>query len=186
MKSLFLVGISLALANFANATPVLWTLSTLSFDTGGGGPSLADGGIASGYFTYDADTNAYSDWNILVSGFGAGFSQGNALVTPLNSSVTTAYSQPTGPAYFGLSYSSDQALLWLNFPASLTNAGGSVSTNATILDAGNLFYSWYASGTATGSAVPEPAPVLFMFGGLGICVLGLFLQRRRRSRILSA
>ena len=61
-----------AAVNVANADPVLWTLSTLKFN-GGTGFAIADGGIASGFFTSDADTTTYSDWNIDISGFGAGF-----------------------------------------------------------------------------------------------------------------
>jgi hypothetical protein len=171
-----------AVMHVANADPILWTLSTLTFASGGGGPELANGGIASGFFTYDADTNTYSNWNIDVSAFGAGFNQGNAVATPATSSIQPAFFGiygPPGPTTFGLSYSSDQALLWLGFfHQPLTNSGGIVDVSATVLDAGNVFYSWYAGGTASAAAVPEPASVLLLLGGGVLCVICMFLHQR--------
>jgi hypothetical protein len=46
-----LVSIVALFSASANATPVVWYLSGVTYD---------DGGTASGSFTYDADTNTYS------------------------------------------------------------------------------------------------------------------------------
>jgi len=163
-----------AAVKVANADPVLWTLSTLKFDFGTGF-ALANGGKASGFFTYDADTNTYSDWNIDVSDFGAGFNQGNALVTPATSSLQFAT-----PQLFDLSYSSSQAFFDLFFVVPLTDSGGDVEVFANVVDAGNAFYSWQAPGTA--SAVPEPASAVFLLAGIGFCALCVFLHQRRFGR----
>ena len=59
-----------------SATPLTWTLQA----------TFADGGTASGVFTYDADTGTFSNWNVTATG-------GNTSVffpftfTPANSSV---------------------------------------------------------------------------------------------------
>jgi len=176
MKLLFSVAVLLVLlgpaANVASADPIVWNLSTLTFNSGGGGPLLAVGGIASGFFSYDVDTNTYSLWDINVSDFGAGFNQGNALATPATSTI-----QFETPTSFGISYSSDEALLQLYFDHPLTDSGGDVGVFAIVLDAGNTFYSWYASGTAS-SAVPEPESALLLLGGIA-CALSIFWHQRR-------
>jgi hypothetical protein len=154
------------------------TFTAANLDTELRSPS----GTASGFFIYDANTNTYSNWNILVSNFSAGFSQGNADATPATSSIQPTHFGlfgPPGPRSVGFSYSSDQALLWLDFNSPLSNSGGVVGVSAMILDAGNGYYCWSAGGTAS-TVVPEPASALPLLGGIGFCVLFLLLHRRRQ------
>jgi hypothetical protein len=163
-----------ATVDVANADPILWTLSTLNFDSGPG-IALANGGVASGFFTYNADTNTYSDWNIDFSDFGAGFNQGNALVTPATSSILVS-----SPQNFDLLYSSGQVEFDLFFVSPLTDSGGDVQVVGGVVDTGNVFYSWHAQGTA--SSVPEPASAVFLLAGIGCSALCLFLHQRRFAR----
>jgi len=164
-----------AAVNVANADPILWTLTTLNFDSGAG-IQFANGGMASGFFTYNADTNTYSDWNIDVFDFGAGFNQGNALAT-----AATSFIQFATPQSFDLSYSSGQAFFDLFFDVPLTDSGGDVKVFANVVDAGNAFFSWQAQGTASG-VVPEPSSTLLLLGGIVACALCIFLNQRRFAR----
>ena len=59
----------------AHAAPVTWTLSGVVFD---------DGGTVAGYFVFDADTEAFSDWSLVVSGGNEGTFPA-AAVDPTNS-----------------------------------------------------------------------------------------------------
>ena len=45
----------------AEASPITWTLQSVAF---------ADGGIASGFFVYDATTTSYSAFNVSTTGTG--------------------------------------------------------------------------------------------------------------------
>jgi len=175
----------LLLAGVANAVPITWNLSTLSFNIGAG-LELGQGGLATGSFTYEADTNTYSSWNIVVSAFG--FAPANGFLTPLTSSLFL----PPSATSFSLSYSSDQARLFLSFfdpatfnPQPLTNSGGVVNVSASVVDAGNVFYSWFAGGTA--SSVPEPGSATFALGGgVVLCVVCIFLRQWLAHRAPSA
>jgi hypothetical protein len=168
-----------------NASPITWNLSTLNINAGPG-LELGQGGVASGFFSYDADANTYAAWNITISGFG--FAPANGLLTPLTSST---YLPPT-PTFFSLSYSSDQALLFLSFfdpatldPRPLTNAGGVLNVSATVVDAGNVFYSWFGGGTV--SSVPEPASAIFvLIGGAVLCIACISLHQWLSHRTASS
>ncbi len=59
----FSLILTLACLTNASAIPVTWTLSGMTFD---------DGGTASGYFIYDADTDTLSDSSISVAGGNTG------------------------------------------------------------------------------------------------------------------
>ena len=58
MRIVVIASLSLFVGS-AMAAPTRWDLSNFKFD---------DGGSATGYFSYDAVTNIFSDWNILVNG----------------------------------------------------------------------------------------------------------------------
>jgi hypothetical protein len=172
-------------AGIANAVPVTWNLSPLNFNTGPG-LQLGQGGVATGSFTYDADTNTYSSWNIVITDFG--FAPANGLLTPLTSSLFL----PPSATSFALSYSSGQARLSLSFfdpvtlnPQPLTNSGGLVNVSASVVDAGNVFYSWFGGGTA--SSVPEPASASFVLAGGGaLCAVFILLRQWLARRAPSA
>jgi hypothetical protein len=83
MKAVFAVALSFLLVFGGQATPVTWTLLPLHFS----GPTNRPGsspGTVSGTFTYDADTNTYSNWNFVFSGFSA---YQTFTLTPATSSV---------------------------------------------------------------------------------------------------
>jgi hypothetical protein len=101
----------------ANATPVVWNLSGVTFE---------DGGTASGSFTYDADTGTYSAISISTTA-------GTAITIAMDYDVTNAgcltldeiicfLNVADGPDYtddLGVTFA------WLGTP--LTNAGGTVT-----------------------------------------------------------
>jgi len=156
------------IAFFASATvcaaPVQWTIDSLFFD---------DGGTGSGTFTYDADTNSYSDINIVTT-VGSGF-EGAAYIdvnteAPLSSDFLVAMIYPLG----GL------PALQLSFAAPLTNVGGVVAINGyaeSMCGDGCEFpiadYRYISSGSV--SAVPVPAAVYLFASGLGL--LGWFRRK---------
>jgi hypothetical protein len=101
----------------ANATPVVWNLSGVTFE---------DGGTASGSFSYDADTTTYSAISISTTA-------GTAITTAMDYDVTNAgclnldeiicfLNVADGPDYTG---DLGVTFAWLGTP--LTNAGGTVT-----------------------------------------------------------
>jgi hypothetical protein len=168
MRSILITMLVLFTAS-AQAIPVVWTLADAVFD---------DGGIATGSFTYGADTEIYSDINI----------------------VTTAGNQQPIPLYPGASYGdlntntipgghiliyetgtvTDYGLA-LYWQGGLSNAGGNIA-----LEIGNTSghsYEIYLSEfkqrfltSGTISAIPIPGAV-WLFGS-ALAGLG-WLQRRK-------
>lgn len=137
--ALFLILISFA----GHAVVVTWQLVDVTF---------TDGGVATGVFDYDADTDTYSAINIETSGgsepsFANTPSYGvpsDVLFTPnaaLFSTVPTLLSDYTGSFFFGIL-----------FATSLTNAGGTVPVDSSAIT-GEL-----VCGNAACSAIPAPIP----------------------------
>ena len=132
-KTLALVGLSI-LTLSANAAPVTWVLNDVTFASAEVmGPGPYDG-TASGSFTYDADTNIYSNVNITTTGSGVwgtdncgdsdlcgAYIRATNLYAPLTATslqITPTSSDPLdSTGYYGIS---------LQFESALTNAGGTV------------------------------------------------------------
>lgn len=153
----------------AQATPLTWTLSGVTFD---------DGATATGSFVFDADTRVYTGWSITTS---ASTRQGFA--TPhsysynnLNTDLFVNRIANQQGAIFkmpGMSFG-------MNFQSMLTNNGGTSLLLPGIRGfefAGSSFSRGISGGSII-SSVPEPMTTTLMLAGLGI--LG-FVARRRRS-----
>ena len=181
MKLLAAAGISLSLvATAAAADPVQWTLNNVAFD---------DGGAASGSFVYDADSNTYSQVNI-VSTAGSTL-PGATYIAPLSSVPSNSqslFAMTAGGAVAG------EYILGLFTTTARTNAGGTLTINPGNAESrcGNTPCTTtpppiraIAGGTMTGTAVVAAVPTmtewatilfgLILAGGAALCI-----QRRRQ------
>jgi len=178
--SVVVVGIG-ASPNAALATPLTWTVDG----------AFADGGIISGSFTYDADTDSMSAWSLTVAG-------GNVASFP-----TFTYSNSVANSFINFTTTDDRFIfcgnvncdngsreLRLAFAASLSDAGGTVAMLAGIADPTPPGFGFecyncspfrlITSGSAhagTPTAVPEPG-TLALFG---LALGGIAVFRSRRS-----
>lgn len=170
-----ILGSALLAAGSALAAPLTWYVSG----------TFADGGVISGSFTYDADTNTYSAVSVTVTG---GALSGAAYVTP-----NTPYVGGTqlGAVTAG-GTGSGQRMATFIFSSPLTNGGGFVllgpSTAEGTCNAGCTGFTGgvplrtNADGLlSTTTAVPTLGEWAMMgfaaaLAGLG----GLFVMRRRR------
>jgi hypothetical protein len=195
--TLILLGLMSSLA--ANAAPVTWVLDDVTFASSEvQGPGPYDG-VATGSFTYDADTNTFSNVNITTTGSGI-WGTGNCgnsvlcgtyiratdLYAPLTATslqITPTASDPVdSTGYYGIS---------LQFVSALTNAGGTVQLftsggtdgegvckNPDCLPegaAGVTAFRGFSGGSV--SAVPVPAAV-WLFGS---ALAGLGWMRRKQA-----
>jgi len=120
LASFFVVLVSVAalFSASANATPVVWYLSGVTF---------ADGGTASGSFTYDADTNVYSTISVSTT-------VGSIITTPKSYDVATSSLGCNTPEVVCLINSADAAncagktgVTFAHVGTPLTNAGGTIT-----------------------------------------------------------
>jgi hypothetical protein len=160
------IGVMLLVAaGSANAVPVVWTLNDVTFN---------DGGIATGSFTFDANTGNYSDISIQTTAGTTqpipaypGTSYGDLNPSTVIGQNLLAYE--TGAADYGL------ALDWLG---NLSNSGGSL-TLQTGISSNEIDLNVFATRLITGgsiSAIPIPAAVYLFASGLGL----LGWMRRRQ------
>jgi hypothetical protein len=181
--ALLLAGVAMP----ADAATLMWTLNDISF---------TDGGTATGWFEYDADSDIFGDFSITVSG-------GNPDVFPefTYSPATTpggfqVYN--TGLLFFNFSTDGDSfAADFVDRPRQIrfgvttapTSAGGTL-----IIDTNNAFgaecyncdpFRLLAGGTLTSGpggggdpgVIPEPATWAMMIAGFGL--VGGVMRRRR-------
>jgi hypothetical protein len=132
----------------ANAFPVTWTLSGVTF---------SDGGTATGSFVFDVDTNTISTWSVSVAG-------GNTVTFPpvtydmATSSASYAYNAPTDVgALFNLNAPSIRALR-LPAVSPLSDAGGTLAVNIAGSGAAECYncgpFRTYTAGNLIGTAAP--------------------------------
>lgn len=169
------------------AVPVHWDVYGMLFsgrtvfDPSTGFSSFMSSGVAdvevSGSFTFDADTQTFSDVNVMVG-------DDDVMTTPLGGFF--AYTPFAGGATFGLGNgaaagSGGERVLYFNAPEPLTNDGGTVSSSVTFSFPGVSLLALGGvtlEGTPTQAempTVPLPASGLALLMGL----LGLGALRRR-------
>ena len=114
---------SFLLVPAAQATPIIWYLSNVTF-TGGG--------MASGSFTYDASTNTYSAINISTTG---------------GSLPATTYTADSIGLASGLALTEGLNRNWLlAFSSPLTNGGGTIALNSVLSVEASLKSIWSQDG----------------------------------------
>jgi hypothetical protein len=149
-------------SSVSSASPVLWTLTGVNF---------SDGGTASGSFIYDADTNTYSDIDIVTT---SGSAQGGATYTVVNPLAAFGPAPTAFMAATTFPFLAGSPGMSIGFEA-LTDDGGTILPPFLLITEGtyNSGLNTYledrsslgTSGTLTGVAVPEPAAaVLFTIG----------------------
>ncbi|MGE0822280.1 MAG: RHS repeat-associated core domain-containing protein [Candidatus Binatia bacterium] len=134
---------ALLFCTIASAAPVTWTLSGVQF---------GDGGMASGSFTYDADTDMLTVWNIEVT-------NGDFEDCTYSNTNPTATAEATIPDIqftFTFPCPSENRTLRLDTFQPLTNAGGTVGLQTEETLGSNSRTT--SEGSLTGSIVPPPPP----------------------------
>ena len=167
MRKLLATAVLAALSFNAYAIPVEWTLTDVT---------MRYGGTLTGGFTYDNDTNVYSDIAITYSnptssglqtnlgGTATSFAFANAFYLDAN-----LYAGPNANVGIDIFYQDE-----------LTNAGGVVELFAgsfSVASSPNFGSDDIVSGSLTGTVVPIPAAV-WLFGS---ALAGLGWMRRKQT-----
>jgi hypothetical protein len=168
--------ILLMVVGAANAVPVTWTFNDFEFD---------DGGVATGSFVYDADTNTYSDISVTTT---TGSTLDGVHHAYLWSEVVSDSDGMVfignGDHWDGEIFVYEEYLILIALSGDMTNSGGSLSLQSHSHETTCAGFCsippeppkrYLISGSI--SAVPIPAAVWLFGSGLGI--LGWF--RRRQS-----
>jgi hypothetical protein len=166
--SLCIIFLSSTIA--AYAAPVVWNINNGVF---------SDGGTFAGSFTYDADTDTYSEIAVMVSDWTGGPTSGHIFTSdsPLNSDA--------GELFLS-SYDVDgwDRYLGLFFEDALTNQGGTVAidiffSSEEIVDLSYQQIVIYQRDVLSGSvtAVPLPAAAWLFISALA----GLWRLNRRQA-----
>lgn len=167
-------------AGMASAGPVTWSLVNTSFD---------DGGTASGFFVFNADTNNILDWELITT---AGSMLGPFQYGPGDSSagvfsgVFEFWSNQLFPGCCGFL---ENRYLMLSFATPLTNAGGTVTL--TPGQVGQLGgdeclncdpYRLITAGSVTAPAagIPEPGSLFLAVLGGAVLAARWWTEARRK------
>ena len=160
MKKVIAIALLLS-CSYAWAVPVQWTLNNVS---------TAGGSVLNGVFTYDADTDSYSDVLIGSVNYGYipdfGYSDTCCLADFTYDNGLENDSTALTLRLFHIYGSFGNNNLQLDFATALTNSGGTISLLPTSHEASTNgqygdFETFFVSGSV--SAVPVPAAV-WLFG----------------------
>jgi hypothetical protein len=141
------VGVLVLCAGTANAVPVTWTLSGVTF---------TDGGTATGSFVYDADTDDLSTWSVSVAG---GDTQTFPPIT-YDSTDSSATYLTNAPTTFGALFSLNSSFRGIRLPATsvLSNAGGTLPVNIGSAAAAECYncnpFRNFTAGNLVGAVAP--------------------------------
>lgn len=171
MKIFLAICYCLLFVGTANAIPVQWNLNNIAFD---------DGTSVTGSYFYDADLNAWSDWDITVeNGSLSAFTYTN-----LNSQTNGANQSALGFLYVDNAFS---RYINFNFLGEMTNLGGTIdlelASGFTNFQTGSWecdncsTYRWITSGSVSSNSVPEPSIIMLLSLGL----VGIGISRKKRS-----
>ncbi len=136
-------ALMLTWASGAFAFPVTWTLSNGQF---------ADGGTASGYFVYDADTDSFSSWSISVGG-GVTATFPAFIYNPTTSSASD-YPGTNPERFYEFDQNGTNRGLRFQTAGRLSDAGGAVTLGSQSVECYNCAPYRYLTGTLTGTAAP--------------------------------
>ena len=176
----------------AQATPLVWTFA---------GTQTGDGGVVTGSFSYDADTNSFSNINVTLTG--------GTVAPPItsNPSITFHY---VGDVGLGDTYNSNSGNvlfvnhpdtgnligdvdLYFNFLSPMTNAGGVINIDGLAVDSSpeiavcsdatcdNINTAFgHSDGSNQPGVIYAPEPTsITLFGS---AMVGLVARARRRAR----
>jgi hypothetical protein len=166
------IALSLGFAAAAGASPLLWSLSGVTF---------TDGSTATGSFLFDADTSTYSSIDIVTSTgsiAGSTYLFTNPALPAVGSSILAAF--PTSSQGIGT------LELLLQYVSALTDAGGTDALSfgakgpcqdsaCDVINADRMVNA----GEVTTNGVPEPSSVV-------LCLLGVVLFVRRSLPAVAA
>ena len=160
------------LPSISQASLVTWTLDA----------TFISGYDASGTFTYDADTNQYTDIN-LATGFSDNPKVGNGVYDTEFRDISGARVYVEGSCG-SLQYSNSDCVFYFDLARPMTNDGGVIDilAPATFVEEYNSTAGWISSlssGTVSASVVPVPAAV-WLFGTALIGLIG-FGKRRKAA-----
>jgi hypothetical protein len=168
-------------ASTAFATPVNWTVTGATFN---------DGTSLTGSFTYDADTNTYSNWN-LVSSTGT---VAEHTYTPVNSNLSYFSFISSASKLYNFDKVSIYPYVLLNFASPLTNGGVTTGiltgSSSYEIGTGGRPSRLITAGTVVLSApavnqVPATVPTLSEYAMLALVSLmamgGIWTMRKRRK-----
>ena len=183
-NTIFTACVLLASALSTTAAPINWVLQDVVFQ---------DGGLATGGFTFDAETNSYSDINIIRT---AGLAPGGANALAHEAATFTQVS-PASSVTPGASFTifttdaADQSgalFFQLFFDTALSDAGAVTGLNAIGTGTGrcasatcNSVQAGQAVLISAGSVAPAPVPLPASAAFLALGLAGLAGLRRLKA-----
>jgi hypothetical protein len=163
----------------AQATPLTWTLSGVSF---------IDGATASGSFVFDADTRTYLSWGITTTATVDASANGglsnsmNGKTYSTNSLSDASSDYFRNPAALAVQDALGNRLGFV-YSSPLTDAGGVIElkpgTTTGYEINGFKSRNITAGAVVATSAVPEPGTFLLILSGLGMAIW----MRRRSGKV---